>query len=110
MKLSQVSDAKLCEAVSRILLGCTAEKTDPTDFDAAHANILKGIFLLEERGALAFSAAGYLYLGEFLADAGRRSEAFESLKKAEAIYREIQVIPDSYWLARTREALAGLGA
>ena len=52
---------------------------------------------------------GYLHLGEFLANAGRKEEALESLKKAEALYREMEIIPQSYWLTRTKDALKKLG-
>ncbi|MDD5666909.1 MAG: hypothetical protein PHS26_06310 [Actinomycetota bacterium] len=36
-------------------------------------------------------------------------EALEGLRKAEEMYIEMGVIPDSYWLTRTREALTRLG-
>ena len=39
----------------------------------------------------------------------RREEAVEGLLKAEAMMEELGDTPDSYWLARTREALVRLG-
>jgi Flp pilus assembly protein TadB len=52
---------------------------------------------------------GYLHLGEFFANAGRKEEALESLKKAETMYQEMEVkTPQSSWLKRTQEALARL--
>jgi len=42
---------------------------------------------------------------ELSADAGRREEALENLKKAEAMGLEMGM---GYWLARTQEALARL--
>jgi hypothetical protein len=63
---------------------------------------------LEDCKLKPFSAIGYLHLGEFLASAGRKDEAMESLKKAEALYREMEVTPQSYWLTRTKDAMAKL--
>jgi hypothetical protein len=34
----------------------------------------------------------------------------ESLKKAEALYHEMEVTPESYWLTRTKDALKKLGS
>ena len=44
-------------------------------------------------------------MGELFADAGKKGEALENLKKAEELYQEMKVTPQSHWLARTREAL-----
>jgi hypothetical protein len=88
----------------------TAGKTDPESFDEAHENILHGISLLEEREARPISAFGCLFLGEFLADAGRKEAAIENMKNAEAMYLQIKVIPESYWPAWTQEALEKLGS
>jgi len=53
---------------------------------------------------------GYLLLGEFFVSAGRKEEALENLKKAEALYLEMEVTPKSYWLTRTKDALKKLGS
>jgi hypothetical protein len=53
---------------------------------------------------------GYLLLGEFLASTDRKEEALESLKKAETLYQEMEVTPQSYWLTRTKDALKRLGS
>jgi hypothetical protein len=51
---------------------------------------------------------GYLYLGEIIEYADRREKALENLSKAEQMYQEMEVGPQSHWLTRTREALARL--
>ena len=55
----------------------------------------------------AYSAQGYLFLGELLVDAGQRDAALDNLKRAVAMYREMGVGP-RYWLAPTQAALARL--
>jgi len=50
-------------------------------------------------------AVGNLFLGEILELVGRREEAIESLRRAEGMNQELGA-SDSYWLTRTREALA----
>jgi tetratricopeptide (TPR) repeat protein len=85
-------------------------KAEPAHIDEAQRIIQQGISILEEREARSLYAQGYLFLGELFADAGMKKEALESLKKAEAFYIEMKVIPESYWLRRTQEVLAKLGA
>jgi hypothetical protein len=80
----------------------------PASIEEAHNQIRHGISILEERKLKPLSAIGYLHLGEFFADAGRKQEALENLKKAESFYLEMKVTPKSYWLKRTQEALAKL--
>jgi len=52
--------------------------------------------MAEERELRAFSVQGYLFLREFYPDSGRKDAALENLKKAEAMYREMGVGPQSY--------------
>jgi tetratricopeptide (TPR) repeat protein len=108
LRISRESSTKICEAVSLILLGSLMEKQDPSQLAEAKENLCKGISILEEKHAPLWSAFGYLHLGEFLADTGRNEEAREKLNKALSIYLDIHVAPESYYLARTREALAKL--
>ncbi|MDD3717385.1 MAG: hypothetical protein PHP28_01825 [Actinomycetota bacterium] len=58
--------------------------------------------------AMYWLGLGHFFLGGVFELAGRREEALESLRKAEEMYLEMGVTPDSYWLARTRKALARL--
>lgn len=108
LKLSQETSARPCEGISLILLGCQECKTDPGSFNKAYENILHGISMLNEMEVLPSLALGYLLLGKFLADVDRPDEAKENLKKAESMYLEMKVTPNSYWLKHTREDLAKL--
>ena len=109
LRISQECSAKSIEGVARVLLGCMVEEMTPAIIEEAQHKIRHGISILEGLKLKPLSAVGYLHLGEFFADAGRKEEARESLKKAEALYREMEVTPQSYWLKRTQEALAKLG-
>lgn len=97
-----------CEAMSLILLGCIENAINPAVINEAERRIRSGIAILEELRLNALIAAGYLYLGEFLAGAGRHAEALESLKMAEKLYHEMEVAPQSFWLMRARDAVKGL--
>ncbi|MGO9145799.1 MAG: adenylate/guanylate cyclase domain-containing protein [Desulfomonilia bacterium] len=110
LKLARELKMKHCEGVTLILLGCLKGKMDPTCIDEAHNQIRKGIMVVEELKQRPLSAIGYLRSGELFADAGRKEEALENLKKAEGLYLEMKVTPKSHWLKRTQEALAKLEA
>jgi tetratricopeptide (TPR) repeat protein len=110
LRISQECNAKNFEGLARVLLGCMVEETTPAIIEKAQHQIKHGISILEELKLKAISAMGYLLLGEFLANAGRKKEALESLKKAEALYGEMEVTPQSYWLTRTKDALKKLGS
>jgi tetratricopeptide (TPR) repeat protein len=96
---------KMSEGESRILLGRVLGKEDMSQSAKAEEYILEGIKILEERGIVAISSRGYLYLGELYADMGQREKALETLKKAESAFRKMGM---DYWLARTEKVLEGL--
>jgi len=108
LRISQECNGKSVEGVSRVLLGCMMEEMTPPKIEEAHNQIRQGISILEEFKLKPASTLGYLYLGEFLANANRKEEALESLKKAETMYQEMEITPKSHWLVRTKEALAKL--
>jgi tetratricopeptide (TPR) repeat protein len=110
LKISQECGTKDCEGMARIILGCMVEKTTPAIIEEAQRQIRHGISILEELKLKPLSAIGYLHLGEFLANAGRKEEAMESLKKAETLYQEMEITPESHWLTRTEDALKKLGS
>ena len=110
LRISQECNAKACEGVARVLLGCMVEEMTPAIIEEAQHQIRHGISILEDCKLKPLSAFGYLHLGEFLASAGRKEEALESLKKAETLYQEMEVTPESYWLTRTKDALKKLGS
>jgi predicted negative regulator of RcsB-dependent stress response len=82
----------------------------PAIIEKAQNQVREGISILEDYKLKAWSAIGYLLVGEFLASAGRKEEAMESLKKAETLYEEMEVTSESHWLTRTKDALKKLGS
>jgi len=108
LKLSQQFHATSYEACAWLALGSTRGSADPEQIELAERDIRQGISMAEERKLKASSAQGYLFLGELFARAGKKEGALQNLKKAEAMYREMKVIPQSHWLARAREALGRL--
>ncbi len=108
LKLSLEFNNKAVEGVARILLGVLAGKADPSHINDALQQIQQGFFILEERKLKPLIAFGYLHLGELFSHVGRKEEALENLKKAEALYLKMKVTPKSYWLKRTQDALAKL--
>jgi class 3 adenylate cyclase/tetratricopeptide (TPR) repeat protein len=108
LNLAQEHTVKNLEGIAWMLLGSIKGKMDPACINEAQHQIQNGIIILEALRQKALSAIGYIFSGELFADAGRRDEARENLKKAEAMYLEMKVTPKSYWLKRTQEALAKL--
>jgi tetratricopeptide (TPR) repeat protein len=96
------------ESLALLGLGRIEGEVDPLRIDAALQHIKQGISMCEEMRLRTNIAIGHLFLGEVLDLAGRSKEAMENLKKAEEMYLDMKVSPDSYWLTRTREAMARL--
>ncbi len=105
LKFSLQNNEKSWQGLSRIWLGKIIAKTDVTQIEAAEQQILQGTSQLEDLGIVVWSTLGYLWLGEVYAELGRREEALETLKKAEAMFQEMGM---DYWLGKAQEALAGL--
>jgi tetratricopeptide (TPR) repeat protein len=105
LKFSLENNERYYEGQSRAWLGRVVAKKVSTQIEAAEQHILQGISLLEELGLPPFYSLGYLWIGEVYADAGRKEEALESLKKAEIMFQEMGM---DYWLAKAREVLARL--
>jgi tetratricopeptide (TPR) repeat protein len=108
LKLCQEFKYRSVEGWAWMALGSIVGKADPAQINVAEKHIRQGISIHEELKAKAFSAQGYLSLGEVFADAGQRDKAIENLKKAEAMYLEMKVTPRSHWLTRTQQALERL--
>jgi tetratricopeptide (TPR) repeat protein len=108
LKVAREIKARHLEGMAYMVLGGITGKADPFKIDEAQQYIQQGITICEELKLKPLATIGYLFLVELFADAGRREEALESLKKAETLYREIEITPESYWLKRTQEALARL--
>jgi hypothetical protein len=88
-------------------LGRVIGKADPSQSARAEGLILEGISILGELGLKPYQAEGYLRLGELYADSGEREKALTTLRKAEAISREMGM---DYFLVRADEALERLRA
>ena len=110
LRISQECNSKVCEGMARVLLGCMVEEMTPAIIEEAQHQIRHGISILEGCKLKPHSAIGYLHLGEFLARAGRKEDALQSLKKAETLYREMEITSQSHWLTRTKDALKKLGS
>jgi predicted negative regulator of RcsB-dependent stress response len=82
----------------------------PAIIEKAQNQVREGISILEDYKLKAWSAIGYIHLGEFLANAGRKEEAMGSLQKAEALYQGMEITPQSHWLTLTKDALKKLGS
>jgi len=108
LKAAKERKQKNIEGMASMVLGGITGKFEPTNIDEALQDIQRGIMVCEELRLKPLTAMGYLFLGELSAEAGRREEALESLKKAERLYLEMEVTPESCWLKRTQEALAKL--
>ena len=80
-------------------------KTDHLKVHKAEESILEGIKILEEIKSKPHYSSGYLYLGELYANTDRKEEALVNLKKAEGMFKEMEM---DYWLARTKEVLERL--
>ena len=66
--------------------------------------ILQGVKICNELQLKPFSAQGYLFLGELYTETGQKEKALENLKKAEGMFREMEM---DYWLVKTQEVLVG---
>ncbi|MDT8272044.1 MAG: adenylate/guanylate cyclase domain-containing protein [Desulfomonilia bacterium] len=109
LNVAREIQARQLEGMTYPVLGGITGKGEPTSIDEAQHYIQQGITLCEELKLKPLAMMGYLFLGELLVDADRREEARDNLKKAETLCQEMDVSPQSYWLKRTREALAKVG-
>jgi tetratricopeptide (TPR) repeat protein len=102
LNLAQTSHQKYWEGISWIQLGRTLGKMEGTKLHKAKEHILQGMKIMDELETKTSYAEGCLFLGELYADAGQKEKALENLKKAEAMFQEMEM---DYWLARTKELL-----
>jgi len=105
LELSQKNNERTEEGMSMIQLGRVLGKKDPSQSDKAEEYILKGIKILEGLKLRPNIADGYLNLGEFYADTGKKEKALKSLKKAESMNKEMK---RDFYLKRTQEVLGRL--
>ncbi len=105
LRFSLENNNRGSQGLSRIWLGRVLARLDTTQIDSAEQHLLEGISLLEDLGIVAWYTLGYFWLGEVYAEAGRKEEALQNLKKAEGIFQEMGM---DYWLGKTKEVLARL--
>ena len=78
LRISQESNGKACEAMALVLLGSMVEETTPAIIEEAERHIRHGIAIFEELKIKTSIASGYLHLGEFLANAGRKKKRWRA--------------------------------
>jgi tetratricopeptide (TPR) repeat protein len=105
VNLARASNEKGFLAISEIMLGRLHAQLDPSQTDGAEELILGQINVLDELRLRPYASQGYLFLGELYADTGRKDEALETLKHAEAEFKDMGM---DYWLSKTQEVLAPL--
>jgi tetratricopeptide (TPR) repeat protein len=103
--LSRKNKERHQEAGAMITLGRVIAATDRMKFDEARELMLEGVSMFDELQIRPRYAVGLLRIGELYADAGRKEEALENLKKAEGMFQEMGM---DYWLDKTQEVLAAL--
>jgi tetratricopeptide (TPR) repeat protein len=105
LQFSLENNERIFQSLSKVWLGKLVVKTEPNQIKVAEQHILQGISLVEQLGLPIFCGCGYLWLGEVYAEADRREEALQNLKKAEGMFQEMGM---DYWLGKAQEALARL--
>jgi tetratricopeptide (TPR) repeat protein len=105
LKLSQKNNEKWMEGFSWIGLGRIFWQAETPQIDTAEEHILRGMKILDDLKLKPSLARGYLVIGGLYANAGRREEALQYLKKAETMFQEMGM---DYWLGKAQEALAQL--
>lgn len=102
LKLSQMHNERYFEGLALVSLGRIYGNSDPTQFDEATEQILKGIEIFEELKHKPFFSQGYFYLGELCTNTGRKERALENLTKAEGLFQEMGM---DFWLAKTKDVM-----
>jgi class 3 adenylate cyclase/tetratricopeptide (TPR) repeat protein len=107
LKLAQEYEHVPSQARARLGLGRVLAEADPMKIDAAKEYLRRGVSMADEMELKPLYAQGHLFLGEVFEIDGRKDDAIENLKIAEKMGKEMGM---GYWLTRTQEALARLGA
>jgi tetratricopeptide (TPR) repeat protein len=102
LKLSQKNSERHYEGLARIFWGRILGRTEGSHIRKAEESILKGMKIADALRAKPAYAQGHLNLGELYANAGQKEKAIENLRKAEAMFQEMEM---DYWLARTKKLL-----
>jgi tetratricopeptide (TPR) repeat protein len=105
LRLSEKHHEGYWELSSRIWLGRTLAKKDPSQAEEAEREIRHGIEMAGERKLRPFAAHGTYFLGELYAARREREMALENLNKAIGMYQEMGM---DYWLAQAQGTLGKL--
>jgi hypothetical protein len=93
------------EGKSLVWQGKILGKAGPSQSDGAEEYILQGIKILEELQARPLCAQGYLCAGELYADMDQSEKALDNLKKAQGMFKEMEM---DYWLCKIQVILEKL--
>jgi tetratricopeptide (TPR) repeat protein len=107
LRLSEKHHQGDYELSSRMWLGRTLARKDPSQAEEAERQIQQGIQMAEESKLRLYVADGYHFLGELYAARGERETSLENLKRAASMYQEMGV---DYWLTQAQATLARLEA
>jgi len=102
IELSIKNSEKFFEGLSRMSLGRTLVKIEPSTLDIAEEYILKGINMLEDLKLIPGTAFGYFFLGELYANTQQKEEALKNLNKAMAMCQEMEI---GFWPDKIQEVL-----
>jgi class 3 adenylate cyclase/tetratricopeptide (TPR) repeat protein len=102
LNLAKRNIEKHGQGLSLIDFGRILAETDSSQIEKAGEYILLGTALLEKLNIVPHYSQGYLYLGQFYANTGRKEKALENLENAEEMFQEMGM---DYWLAKTKEFL-----
>jgi hypothetical protein len=89
-----------------IWLGRTLGQLLPLQDDRASENMLLGIEVSKKLSQRPDEAVGYLFLAELYANGDRKELALQYLKKATALFEEMEM---QYWPTRAQKILERIG-
>ena len=105
MVFTQKNNARLFEGWTWSVLGRAIGKKEHAEFDKSLEYIRKGIEILDEKKCRSILSYSYFFLGDIYNDMGRKDEALQYLKKAEAMFQEMGM---NYYINKTQEVLERL--
>ena len=94
LELSQKSNERHQEGLSRIWMGRILGKKAPSKSIEAKKSITQGIKILEELKTRPWISQGYFFLGELYANTGQKDKALINLEKAKDMVLEMNM---HYW-------------
>ena len=105
LELAQKNGEQRSGVVSNIFLGMILLRMESKKRKMAEELIFNGIKRLEEMGIRAHIVMYSIHIGELYVDTGQKKKAFEYLRKAESMSKEMGM---DYWLGKAQEVLARL--